>query len=406
MKFRLCLSILTAGLVMSLNGAASAQSVGRNSGVVDRPRPDYDPLGIRAGAFSFYPSILASETYNDNIFATNQNAESDFITVVQPEARLSSNWSRHSLSLVGFGRFSRFLQESNQNTDEWGGAMNGVLDLASWGNATGNALYQRAVQPRTDPENPGGEKPSLYDQTQVIGTYDRAFQRLLTRFEVELNQYDFLSAEDLLLDRTETAVSVRLGYQISPRLAAYVRPIYRTRSYDSPGAGGVTRDSKELAGLAGIDLEIAALLNLNISAGYYRTDFDDPSVNAGSGLALSGTATWFPTERLTVSGILSRATQATQQEGASSRVNTLFSARADYELFPDVLVGARANYSRDEYDGVDRVDDTIGGGLNIRWLLNRRASAFADIGALHRTSNQRINSFDQNLFTVGIRFQL
>ena len=223
MKSRLCLSILTVGLVMSLNGAASAQSVGRNSGVVDRPRPDYDPLGIRVGAFSFYPSILASETYNDNIFATNQNAESDFITVVQPEARLSSNWSRHSLSLVGFGRFSRFLQESNQNTDEWGGAMNGVLDLASWGNATGNALYQRAVQPRTDPENPGGEKPSLYDRTQVIGTYDRAFQRLLTRFEVELNQYDFLSAEDLLLDRTETAVSVRLGYQISPRLAAYVR---------------------------------------------------------------------------------------------------------------------------------------------------------------------------------------
>jgi len=38
--------------------------------------------------------------------------------------------------------------------------------------------------------------------------------------------------------------------------------------------------------------------------------------------------------------------------------------------------------------------------------LNRNASTFFDLGTLHRTSSQEINSFDQNLITVGLRFQL
>ncbi|MCI0430482.1 MAG: outer membrane beta-barrel protein, partial [Rhodospirillales bacterium] len=41
----------------------------RAQSVFERPRPDYDPLGIRAGGFLIYPQVELGEAYNDNIFA-------------------------------------------------------------------------------------------------------------------------------------------------------------------------------------------------------------------------------------------------------------------------------------------------------------------------------------------------
>src|SRR5215469_591132 len=47
--------------------------------VVERPRPELDPLGIRLGTFFLFPRAEADGVYNDNIFATNGFRKSDFI---------------------------------------------------------------------------------------------------------------------------------------------------------------------------------------------------------------------------------------------------------------------------------------------------------------------------------------
>lgn len=189
-------------------------------------------------------------------------------------------------------------------------------------------------------------------------------------------------------------------------MAAFIRPVYRTLSYDAAGADGASRDAQEAAGLAGIDLEIASLLTMSFSVGYFHTDFDDPASQPISGLALNGTANWYPTERLTIIGSVSRATEATQQAGVSARINTTLQVKADYELYQDILVGARASYNRDEFDGISRIDDTYGGGFNLRWLVNRNVSAFADIGVYDRSSTAPAGGFDQHIISVGIRFQI
>jgi hypothetical protein len=48
-------------------------------------------------------------TYNDNVFATKRNRQDDFVLRIEPEVRLVSRWSRHSLELVagGQGNFYR-----------------------------------------------------------------------------------------------------------------------------------------------------------------------------------------------------------------------------------------------------------------------------------------------------------
>ena len=72
----------------------------RGQTVRDRPRPDYDPNGIRLGAFNLFPALLFDVAFDDNIRAVPKDSDvyfDDTIFVVVPELALESDWSRHEL---------------------------------------------------------------------------------------------------------------------------------------------------------------------------------------------------------------------------------------------------------------------------------------------------------------------
>src|SRR5262245_66377031 len=52
--------------------------------VFQRPRPDYDPLGLRFGSWLFYPEMTVAAAYDDNIFATESDRTDDFIFTATP----------------------------------------------------------------------------------------------------------------------------------------------------------------------------------------------------------------------------------------------------------------------------------------------------------------------------------
>ena len=89
-------SLVPAALALSLGAPAVAQEVG-----------PYDPLGIRAGPFLIYPSLNVSEAYNDNVFATDNDTDDDFITLISPQLRAESNFSRHSLNFTAGSEIAR-----------------------------------------------------------------------------------------------------------------------------------------------------------------------------------------------------------------------------------------------------------------------------------------------------------
>ena len=54
--------------------------------VADRPRPAYDPEGIRFGDLVLYPSIMATLSRDDNLFASRAARASDVIFTLTPLA--------------------------------------------------------------------------------------------------------------------------------------------------------------------------------------------------------------------------------------------------------------------------------------------------------------------------------
>ena len=64
---------LVVGAAVLLAGTSTtviAQELRRGASVLDRPKPELDPLGVRAGSFLIFPKVEVGTAYDDNVFAT------------------------------------------------------------------------------------------------------------------------------------------------------------------------------------------------------------------------------------------------------------------------------------------------------------------------------------------------
>ena len=107
---------LVVGAAVLLAGTSTtviAQELRRGASVLDRPKPELDPLGVRAGSFLIFPKVELGTAYDDNVFATENNEEGDFLFQVLPTVTVQSDFSRHATEIQR-GRGCRPLRGPNQ----------------------------------------------------------------------------------------------------------------------------------------------------------------------------------------------------------------------------------------------------------------------------------------------------
>jgi len=69
-------------------------SIPERQSVLQRARPDYDPLGIQAGSFLLLPSMDLQEWWDSNVYAVPTRPSSDLVTAVVPQLAVASDWIR------------------------------------------------------------------------------------------------------------------------------------------------------------------------------------------------------------------------------------------------------------------------------------------------------------------------
>src|SRR5579872_3587188 len=57
---------------------------GKNVSVMERPRPDYEAIGVILGGFTVYPKIEIDGTASSNLLATDAHPKSDVGVIVNP----------------------------------------------------------------------------------------------------------------------------------------------------------------------------------------------------------------------------------------------------------------------------------------------------------------------------------
>jgi hypothetical protein len=375
--------------------------------VFNRPRPDYDPTGLRLGSFLFYPELGVEGGYDSNVFADEHNTKSDFFGTVTPAFRLQSDWSNHLLGVEGAAELTGYADETSQNSVQGRGSIYGRLDITGDDALYGSAGYRRVVQPAgDDPDEVVGDENDKTEFDRWIGRlgYAHQFARMTLRVDARGQRYNYLEATDDDKDRDELDLGTRLIYALSPRFTPFVQIGYTLQNFDDVDDNGVDRDQQRYSAQVGGRVLITELLLAELSGGVSYTNFDDSSLNSRVAPVANAELTWNPTPLTSIIGLASISQEPTTQQGSSSRIRSNVGVRVEHELLSNLLVFGEAGYRNDTYQDSDRTDNRFRAGVGGEFLLNSYLSFTARYAFERRESNV-VDDFTRNVVLVGVRVQ-
>ncbi len=409
---------------ISMYQERSSQSAAENYDVRNRARPEYDPIGVRAGSFIFFPELGVSERYDDNIFLSKGNKDTDFITEISPQINLRSNFSRHALNFNAGTDINFYAENNDENHENYYAAFDGRLDATQNFNVTFGANYGILTEDRILSQGLGaigssGERVE-YDQ----GEYNATLNGKLNRFRSALGYtYQTVDYDDTFNPTTSASVDQdfrdydahnffgRTNYDFSPGYSAFIEGLYNIREYKDVAGGQAARDSDGYNAYVGMEAELTNLVTGEFKVGYLERFYDFGGYSDVSGLAYGAALNWYPTPLLTARFSAEREVVDAAFLNVSGVLQDTYALEADYELRRNIIVTPYVSYSNGEYEGVDNTQKTVRAGLKGDYLINNNFSLNLGYGYTSREASSSSATFSplefqRNLITAGFKAKI
>jgi hypothetical protein len=157
---------------------------------------------------------------------------------------------------------------------------------------------------------------------------------------------------------------------------------------------------------AGVGVDITSILFGDLYVGYESVDYDADDRDDASTPIVGGELTWNVTPLTSIifdSQVDIRETRVRQDgEQASGRLRADFALNVWHELLRNLLVNGFVQYVRDDFEGIDRTDDTYRLGTRLRYLVNRNFSLDGGYTFVTRDSDVADREYDKHVIRVGI----
>ena len=397
------LTLVASVLAVVMTQSAYSQEPDPNVPVTARPRPDFDPLGIRAGGFLIYPSVTVGSSYDTNVFATKDDTKDDFIFNFLPQVVVRSNFPRHAIAWTTEADIARYVTETDEDYEDFGTALTGRLDITRSNRLTAGAAFARGHDSRDDPEDPGvdvTDKPlKYYDFGGDLG-FQQDFNRVNFGLLGNFDRRDYTDGDEGDRDRDLFGGRLRAGYFVSPRINAFVQGGFRREVRDQDSG----RDNNVYSASVGTEIDFTGLLFGEVNAGWSLQEFDESDVDSENGFTYGANLTWNPTGLTSVR--LDGEGGFQPSDVGSSRLESEIGLRIDHELLRNLLIGGEVRYSRDDFQDANRVDNRIDVGPSITYFVNRNFSVGANYVFTKRDSDDSDREFDRNVITLRVTAQL
>ncbi len=412
-KTAMCSLVLASVLVA---GPVLAEADTRGEGVMERARPDYDPIGVRMGSFLLFPSIEIGVGYDDNIGRADTNTTDSYGLTVSPELQLRSQWSRHELNLFSQAESVFYEADSDLDYTNYGVGFDGRIDIGVSTSIEGGASYLELNEElRTVTAPAGASEPTEYSSFDARIQLNHRFNRLLVQVEgmhLDLDYDDVTNnvggiIDNDLRDRERQAGRLRVGYDVSPGVNLFVEGELNEVDYDqSPPAVAVNRDSDGFRVGAGATFDITKLVAGEVFLGYLEQDFDSVALQDVDGVSAEVDLSWFVTPLTTVNLGIGSGVEQADTTGSGGYLAQTVELGVDHELMRNVIVSAGASFENDDFEGINRDEDIVGFDLSAEYLVNRNASVSLGYGYEERDSNQVGRDYERNRVGLTLRLQL
>lgn len=403
---------LALAISAALASPAAAQTdIPRGVTVLERERPEVDPLGVQLGGFMVFPSLTIQGFHDDNVFAAANNERNDFVTVAAPTVRADSTWSVHDLKLAAGARIGRYADFSSEDFEDYFINTTGRFEFTPRSYLDGRLSFDRLHEGRGDPDvGGGGAAPTEYNLSEAGLRFFQDFNKVSGEAEASVQNYNYenSSTRDITIYRT----SVRGDYRIAEEYGAFTRLSGNWREPDNTPAVGQDRTSNGWQVDAGVAFDLTGVTFGEVFAGYREQYFSQAGLEDISGLSF-GAEVVNNFTRLTTFTLRAESTvEETTAGTASAYVQNAFSFNADHELRRNILLHAGAGYSTYDYKGIDREADRLTGSLGATWMANRHmhfdaAYTYTDhseSGSAARTLG--FNGWDRNLIMLSVQLHL
>jgi hypothetical protein len=409
---RLAHRLLLASTVLPFAFADTAlgqqqQDADPNTTVLDRARPAYDPLGIRAGSFMIFPELAVTESYSDNVGFDEVNEQSDFVTSIRPTVDITSNWSRHQLGLELGSDIAIHASESDEDYQDFFAVGSGQLDVSRQTNLAADVQLRQAHEGRDNPEDAGNAQLTDFYQYGGGLALNHQINRLGFTLSGEALRSDYNEASEEDRNSTVYDALFRTSYEVSPRLDVFGEGRYNIEDRDdNVDDNGIARDTNGYEARLGAGLDITSVLFGEAFVGYRVQSFDEPTFDDETGVSFGVDLNWNPTQLTSIGFSGTRDFQPTDEGGAASNFRTEFGVSLDHELQRNLVLSAEARYQNDDFRGDDRSDDTILLGAGLTFWLNRNLSFNAGYDYSNRNSNQVGEDYQANQVSIGLTARL
>lgn len=399
---------------------APETTIPERQSVLERPRPDYDALGIRMGSFLVFPSVGLGESYDSNVFATTNNTKSDFYTSLSPSVVVRSDWNVHALGFSAGSVTKRYASLVSENVTNLAVRGDGRLDILRDIYVSGGAGYQLLHEDRSSPDSVNGKNPVEFHVTSANLSYVHEPGRLGARIDGTVDSYSYNNASSSTgttipqhdRDRIVSAVAPRISYEIVPGYHAFTKLTGNERAYVQKfDTRGFQRSSRGWEVDVGTAIDLTHVVNGEVFAGYLSQYYDDPRLSTTSGFAFGGNLLWNVTQLTSLRATMARtieettqfATVGTTNVNASGYFQSAIKLAVEHELLRNVLLSSFVDYVNSDYQGITRSDDQVDANIGGRYLLNRNLSATADLTYSNRSSNVTGVGYDRLVGILGIK---
>ena len=390
-----------------------------------------DIFGKKARLYHGYLSVYGA--FDDNIFNTENETESDLITVISPGIQLTVPGTDQPAEAIvtdtttpgglTFGRFTEraqrrfrayagyapWFQFYKDNTDQ--NVINHYAQAGVQTNLRGGLSFDLVNRFVKDYERLQANQSTQTDQYtsnvfNLIATYPLS-PKFLLRADYTNNFIDYIDDDpNGFRDRTDNSGAAFVFYRLRPKTAAFIELRYTDIDYDTD----TDRDGDQQDLSAGLIWNITAKTSGSVQAGYGIRSYDAAVYDDTDSVLFQGTVDYrfSPKTRVGLSLFHRNEESAessygnTLSTGASLSYNQALRHNLDFELEMSYRLEDYAGGDAQLFTVPDRTDDVWSVTPSLTYAFRRWLSA--SVAYTHRARHSDIPSdtFDANVFVIKL----
>lgn len=405
--------IIVAGfLLATITSAFAAEDTIRGRTATTMPHPELSPYGIQNGSIVYFPSAAYSFGYNDNVFGTNTDKQSSYISEFTPSISANSSWSRHALNFNATASFGKNHSFPSEDYTDWNLGADGVLEIRHDINLFAGLDFGHEHVDRTAPDDSQGIEPTEFDKASFFTRYTQIFGRFagIIGLNIVRKEYDDVEAirfgfpvtiDNSDRDRTEYRLRLRGSYQYVGRERVFLSIKAFESDYDSIRAfNGRDKSSTGLETTVGTAFDYHGILVGEISVGYRSQNYNDPLPDINTPIA-EANIHWNITDLTTASFRVDHSIQESISQFFSGYESTVTSLGLDHELRRDLVLNLAFQFTEDEYAGIDpaeRNDESYYLVAGANYKMNRHLYFGGQYVYSQRESDFSLSTLSSNRF--------